>query len=363
MPTVDAEPGKILHEMREGDAPRRGSTSTTARSTRRRSGWCCSRSSGAGRATMRSCSASAALRRARVDRRTTATARRRLPEYERAPRGPREPELEGLGRLPALPRRRRFCRSRPSRCRATPTTRACARPGSLARSGTTRRSQRGSRPPRSTERFQRDFWIDETSAALRARARRRGTSRRRALLEHRPPALERHRAREHRTTRSLRSSRTRRSNGWGIRTMSDQAAAYNPLAYHNGTVWPHDTSLCIAGTRAGRVLARGRGRTRPPGLDAATVVRRSAPRGVRRVRHAPTIAPVDYPTASRPQAWAAGTPVLLLTPLLGLDPTRRRGVSSATPRRRRSGSSAPGSMAYAPSERPGASSSAPTRSR
>src|SRR2546423_129090 len=37
--------------------------------------------------------------------------------------------------------------------------------------------------------------------------------------------------------------------GWGIRTLSTSMAGYNPVSYHNGSVWPHDTAICAAGLR------------------------------------------------------------------------------------------------------------------
>ena len=106
--------------------------------------------------------------------------------------------------------------------------------------------------------------------------------------------------------------------GWGIRTMSTGDAAYNPLTYHNGTVWPHDTSLgawglCRSG-HAGDVdrIARTL-------FQAARFFDWSLPEVFAGFRREETPFPIAYPTAARPQAWAAGTPVLLLRLLLGLD--------------------------------------------
>jgi glycogen debranching enzyme len=120
--------------------------------------------------------------------------------------------------------------------------------------------------------------------------------------------------------------------GWGIRTMSAADTAYNPLSYHNGTVWPHDNSLIAWG------LARHR---RWPELhrlsramfDAAPHFAWELPEVFSGIRRGESPFPVTYPTASRPQAWAAGTPVLLLQLLLGLEPDRARErlVTSAPP--------------------------------
>ena len=110
--------------------------------------------------------------------------------------------------------------------------------------------------------------------------------------------------------------------GWGIRTMSLLDAAHNPLSYHNGTVWPHDTSLgawglALAG-RSGDVHTIAESL-----LAAARYFGWSLPEVFAGFRRDRTPFPIAYPTAARPQAWAAGTPVLLLRLLLGLEPDAR----------------------------------------
>ena len=111
--------------------------------------------------------------------------------------------------------------------------------------------------------------------------------------------------------------------GWGVRTMSSGDAGYNPLSYHNGTVWPHDNSLIAHGLarqarwpEAQRIVRRMLGASQHFGYQLPEVFA-----GLPRVE---TPFPIAYPTAARPQAWAAGTPVLLLQVLLGLEPDRRR---------------------------------------
>lgn len=106
--------------------------------------------------------------------------------------------------------------------------------------------------------------------------------------------------------------------GWGIRTMSKSAAAYNPMSYHNGSVWPHDNALLAAGMkRCGFVRSTNRVATalfdaaihadymRLPELFCG-FTRRSPNR------------PVSYPVACSPQAWAAGSPFLMLQAILGI---------------------------------------------
>jgi glycogen debranching enzyme len=111
--------------------------------------------------------------------------------------------------------------------------------------------------------------------------------------------------------------------GWGVRTMSDQDAAYNPLSYHNGTVWPHDNSLIAWGlARYGRWPEAQRIAQRL--LQAARYFNYQLPEVFAGLRRSETTFPIAYPTAARPQAWAAGTPVLLLQVLLGIQPDIRR---------------------------------------
>ena len=111
--------------------------------------------------------------------------------------------------------------------------------------------------------------------------------------------------------------------GWGVRTMSSADAGYNPLAYHNGTVWPHDNSLIALGLaryarwpEAQRIVRRM--------LTAARHFDYQLPEVFAGLPRSETSFPIAYPTAARPQAWAAATPVLLLQVLLGLQPDRRR---------------------------------------
>jgi glycogen debranching enzyme len=110
--------------------------------------------------------------------------------------------------------------------------------------------------------------------------------------------------------------------GWGVRTMSAADAGFNPLSYHNGTVWPHDNSLIAWGLarysrwpEAHRIIRRL--------LNAAGHFDYQLPEVFAGLPRAETPFPIAYPTAARPQAWAAGAPVLLLQILLGLRPDIR----------------------------------------
>jgi glycogen debranching enzyme len=112
--------------------------------------------------------------------------------------------------------------------------------------------------------------------------------------------------------------------GWGIRTMSTGDAAFNPLSYHNGTVWPHDTALGAWGLcRAGRYDDVQR--IAAALLDASRSFDWSLPEVFAGYPRDETPFPIAYPTAARPQAWAAGTPILLLRLLLGIEPDPAAG--------------------------------------
>ena len=106
--------------------------------------------------------------------------------------------------------------------------------------------------------------------------------------------------------------------GWGIRTVSARAIRYNPMSYHNGSVWPHDNALAAAGfaryglgASAVRVLAAM--------LDVSEFVElRRMPELFCGFRRRADEAPTLYPVACAPQAWSAGAVFLLLQSCLGL---------------------------------------------
>ena len=107
--------------------------------------------------------------------------------------------------------------------------------------------------------------------------------------------------------------------GWGVRTLGAREAGYNALGYHTGTVWPHDNSLIAAGlsryghTEAARRIANSI-------LAAAPHFEYRLPEVFAGFPASETSVPVAFPTASRPQAWAAGSALLLLSTLLDLQP-------------------------------------------
>jgi glycogen debranching enzyme len=111
--------------------------------------------------------------------------------------------------------------------------------------------------------------------------------------------------------------------GWGVRTMAEGEGGYNPIEYHNGTVWPHDNSLIVMGlARCG--YREEAARIAYSLLEASTYFEWRLPEVFAGYPRALTSFPVEYPTASSPQAWATGTPLLLLRALLGLEPDGER---------------------------------------
>ncbi|WP_432487001.1 amylo-alpha-1,6-glucosidase [Kineococcus sp. SYSU DK018] len=105
--------------------------------------------------------------------------------------------------------------------------------------------------------------------------------------------------------------------GWGIRTLASTEARYNPVSYHNGSVWPHDNALAVAGlVRYGHVEAAQRVATGLLAASASTGGR--LPELFCGFDRAESPVPVPYPTSCSPQAWAAATPIGLLTALLRL---------------------------------------------
>ncbi|MDR6986475.1 glycogen debranching enzyme [Paenarthrobacter nitroguajacolicus] len=118
--------------------------------------------------------------------------------------------------------------------------------------------------------------------------------------------------------------------GWGIRTLGSDMGAYNPVSYHNGSVWPHDTALVATGLmRYGFVKEASRIAS---GLfDAAEHFGGQLPELFCGFDRSDFPEPVPYPTACSPQAWAAAAPVQLARILLRFDPDFTRNVLHLAP--------------------------------
>jgi glycogen debranching enzyme len=118
--------------------------------------------------------------------------------------------------------------------------------------------------------------------------------------------------------------RPRFFSGWGIRTVTKAAARYNPMSYHNGSIWPHDNALIALGlARSG--LKQSVERIFRGLFEAASYMElRRLPElfcGFQRQRgRGPTL----YPAACAPQAWAGAAPFTLLAASLGLEFDQRK---------------------------------------
>jgi glycogen debranching enzyme len=121
--------------------------------------------------------------------------------------------------------------------------------------------------------------------------------------------------------------------GWGIRTLSSRARTFNPMSYHNGSVWPHDNALIALGMKRAGAEAAAR--------DVANQIFEAGLRfpasrlpelwcGFTRDRRYRST-PAQYPVSCSPQAWAAGSAFMLLQALLGLEVDALGGVVRLRP--------------------------------
>jgi glycogen debranching enzyme len=107
------------------------------------------------------------------------------------------------------------------------------------------------------------------------------------------------------------------NSGWAIRTLAEGERRFNPMSYHNGSVWPHDTALCTAGLA--RYGARSAVLRLSNGLfEAAVRFDMRLPELFCGFKRAAGEAPIAYPVACLPQAWASGAPFMILQACLGL---------------------------------------------
>jgi glycogen debranching enzyme len=118
--------------------------------------------------------------------------------------------------------------------------------------------------------------------------------------------------------------------GWGVRTLGANMPGYNPISYHCGSVWPHDTAIAVAGLmRYGFVeeasrIALGL-------LDAGWLQGGRLPELFSGLPREETSVVVSYPTSCSPQAWAAASALLVLRAFLRLDPDVPAGRIWAAP--------------------------------
>jgi glycogen debranching enzyme len=122
--------------------------------------------------------------------------------------------------------------------------------------------------------------------------------------------------------------------GWGIRTLSREHAAYNPYSYQNGSVWPHDNSLIALGFKRYGFTTEAAAIARGISEAASHFLQNQLPELYAGVDRTDSPFPIQYLGANVPQAWAAGSAFALLTAILGIEqdaPNRRLWVDPALP--------------------------------
>jgi glycogen debranching enzyme len=118
--------------------------------------------------------------------------------------------------------------------------------------------------------------------------------------------------------------------GWGVRTLARSMAAYNPMSYHCGSVWPHDTAIAVAGLA--RYGCTDEAATIGLGLlEAAKDQDGRLPELFTGLARDDVSRPVQYPTSCSPQAWASAAPLLVLRSLLRLEPDATAGSVTVDP--------------------------------
>jgi glycogen debranching enzyme len=114
------------------------------------------------------------------------------------------------------------------------------------------------------------------------------------------------------------------ASGWGLRTLSSDTVGFNPISYHAGSVWPHDSAIACEGLRR-YGLDEAAMRLAADLIDASAHFAGRLPELYGGHARAPGDVPIPYPSACRPQAWAAAVPPSLTAVMLGLEPNVPRG--------------------------------------
>ena len=167
------------------------------------------------------------------------------------------------------------------------------------------------------EQFENAFWCEDLSTyAIALDGEKRQCSVRTSNAGHCLLAGIASREHAERTAGTLLSAHS--FSGWGVRTVADAERRYNPMSYHNGSVWPHDNAMIAAGLarydhkeQAAKIFsgmmdaAAASDLYRLPELFCGFVRR-------------PGKGPTRYPVACSPQSWAAGAVFMLLQACIGL---------------------------------------------
>jgi glycogen debranching enzyme len=122
--------------------------------------------------------------------------------------------------------------------------------------------------------------------------------------------------------------------GWGIRTVSSRTPRFNPMGYHQGSIWPHDNSFIVAGMRRYGYIEEAERITSQIFEASRHFPHSRLPElfcGFARDKELSSI-PVEYPVSCSPQAWAAGSTILLLQSMLGMRADAARGRLYLSPK-------------------------------
>ena len=118
--------------------------------------------------------------------------------------------------------------------------------------------------------------------------------------------------------------------GWGVRTLATSMGAYNPMSYHNGSVWPHDNAIIAAGLARYGFVDEAQ-RVAEAVLAAAETFGGRLPELFCGFPRSEFDQPVPFPTSCSPQAWASAAPLLLLRSLLRFSPSVPHGEVRLAP--------------------------------
>lgn len=118
--------------------------------------------------------------------------------------------------------------------------------------------------------------------------------------------------------------------GWGIRTLSDEMVGFNPISYHNGSVWPHDNAINAAGLMRYGFVEEAH-RVMQGLVEASHSFDDRLPELFSGMGREELGFPVSYPTSCSPQAWAAASPMLFLRTMLRFEPDIRNAKLHVAP--------------------------------
>ena len=123
------------------------------------------------------------------------------------------------------------------------------------------------------------------------------------------------------------------NSGFGLRTLAASSSGFNPVSYHCGSVWPHDTAIAITGlARDSRPVAQDAAASLIDGLlSAAESFEYRLPELYAGHNRAEVAVPLAYPDACRPQAWAAAASIVVRAALFALHPVGLAEAAGATP--------------------------------